>query len=236
MFTKSAHLYDLIYSAVGKDYAAEAAMVHAIIERYKCSSGNRLLDVACGSGQHLTHLAAFYEPAGLDLDENLLAAARQRCPEVPFFHADMTDFNLGLRFDVITCLFSSIGYVKILPRLNQTLRTFARHLAPGGVLLVEPWFAPDTFYPGRVSAVFVDQPELKVVRMSSTQVRGRLSTLYFYYMVGTPAGVEVFNERHDLGLFTHAEYRKAFQKAGLEVFYEETGLTGRGLYIGRLAP
>ena len=52
-------------------------------------------------------------------------------------------------------------------------------------------------------------------------------------MVGTPEGVEVFTERHEAGLFTDEEYRAAFVAAGLEVEHDETGLIGRGLYVGR---
>src|SRR5215469_11749712 len=108
--------YDAIYTTM-KDYAAEAQQVHALIQRFKSSSGTRLLDVACGTGSHLAFLRNYYTVEGLDLDELMLSIARQRNPEVRFHQADMTDFLLEDSFDVITCLFSSIGVVKTLPRL-----------------------------------------------------------------------------------------------------------------------
>ena len=55
--------------------------------------------------------------------------------------ADMTSFDLGRRFDVVTCLFSSIGYVGTAERLDQAIATMAAHLEPGGTLIVEPWLA-----------------------------------------------------------------------------------------------
>ena len=55
----------------------------------------------------------------------------------------MTTMSLGRRFDVITCLFSTIGYVKTYQNLAKTLRNFADHLRPGGLLLIEPWFTEE---------------------------------------------------------------------------------------------
>ena len=138
MFSKSAKFYDAIYASAGKDYAAETQKICALIEKHKKSRGNTLLEVACGTGMHASHLSKTYQIEGLDLDPEMLAIARQNHPDIPFHQADMVDFDLKRQFDVLTCLFSSIGYVKTTPRLNQAIQTMTRHLVTGGVLLVEP--------------------------------------------------------------------------------------------------
>jgi SAM-dependent methyltransferase len=173
-----------------------------------------------------------YQVEASDLDAEMLAVARQNYPDIPFHQGDMADFDLGKQFDAITCLFSSIGYVKTKEKLGQAIQTMTRHLHPGGVLIVEPWFSPEQWKPGRVSALFVDQPDLKISRMNISEVEDRLSFFVFHYTVGTPQGVEYFTERHELGLFTHEEYLEAFHKAGLEISHDPEGLDGRGLYIG----
>lgn len=232
MFSKSADFYDAIYAAVGKDYVREVETLHALIQEHKRSGDNRLLDVACGTGSHILHLREHYEVAGLELDPNLLNVARHRCPDVSFYQGDMADFQIDRQFDVITCLFSSIGYVKTLERLRQAVAAMKRHLRSSGLLIVEPWFAPDDMRSGYVHGVFVDQPDLKIARMSVTEIAGKVSSFDFHYLVATPNGVEHSVEHHALGLFTHEEYLSAFHACGLEAIHDAKGLDGRGLYIG----
>ncbi len=144
----------------------------------------------------------------------------------------MTDFDLGRQFDVIVCLFSSIGYVRTKAELQKAIKTMSRHLLPGGVLLVEPWFTPEQWNPGRASMTQVNKPDLKIVRMSHSGQKGKISSLEFQYLIGTSKGIEHDVEIHELGLFTHKEYMDAFKAAGLNVTHNPEGLDGRGLYIG----
>jgi ubiquinone/menaquinone biosynthesis C-methylase UbiE len=232
MFSKSAKFYNALYGSMGKDYVAEAQKIHQIIQNHKRSPGNTLLEVACGTGLHASVFQQYYQVEGLDLDDKMLAVAKQAYPDIPFHQADMAEFDLGKQFDAITCLFSSIGYVKTKVRLESAVQTMTNHLLPGGVLVVEPWFTPDQWEVGRVGALFVDKPDLKICRMSLGEVEESLSILIFHYMVGTPQGVEYFTERHELGLFIREEYLEAFRKAGLETIYDPEGVDGRGLYIG----
>lgn len=228
MFTRSARFYDAVYSF--KDYAAEAAKVDALIKR-RNPGARTLLDVACGTGKHLEHLHGRYDAEGLDLDPELLAIARERLPGIRLHEGDMATFDLGRRFDAVICLFSSIGYARTVEDLNRAVAAMAFHLEPGGVLAVEPWITPDAWQDGHVGAVFVDEPDLKIARVNLSERDGRLSRMDFHYLVASPAGIDRFEERHELGLFTGDEYVAAFSATGLEVEHDPEGLIGRGLYI-----
>jgi SAM-dependent methyltransferase len=231
VFTHSADLYDTIYGF--KDYAAEAQRVHEVIEaRRRPGAPATLLDVACGTGKHLEQLARWYGVEGLDLDPNLLAVAAGRLPGVSLHAGDMTGFDLGRTFGAVVTLFSSIGYVKTEARLRRAVARLAAHLAPGGVLVVEPWFLPGAYVTGRPHALFIDRPDLKLVRMNASAVEGQLSVLEFHYLLATADGVSHFSERHELALFSAAQYAGAFAAAGLEVEHDPQGLTGRGLFVG----
>jgi len=233
IYARSAEVYDAIYDSSGKDYAQEAEKLRTLIEKHKRSSGNALLDVACGTGRHLEHLRQWYDVEGLDLSPEMLEVARRRLSDVPLHRGDMLDFRLERRFDAVTCLFGSIAYVKTIDRLRRAVANLAEHIVPGGVLLLEPFIRPEDFRPNYLHAGFVDRPDLKVVRMNVSAREGNLFIANFHYLVGTPAGIEYFTECHELGMFTDEEYREALRSAGLEVTHDPEGLMGRGLFIGR---
>src|SRR5215211_1907761 len=232
MFSKSAQFYDEIYASIDKNYEAEAKKAHRFIQNYQQTKGKSLLDVACGTGFHASLLSQYYQVEGLDLDPEMLQVAKKKHPKIPFHQGDMTDFDLKRQFDVIVCLFSSIGYVRTKSRLQKAIKNMGQHLLPGGVLLIEPWFTPEQWHPGRASMTQVDKPDLKIVRMSHSGQKGKISTLEFQYLIGTSKGIEHAVEMHELGLFTHKEYMDAFKAAGLVTTHDAEGLDGRGLYIG----
>jgi SAM-dependent methyltransferase len=228
VFSRSARIYDAIYESV-RDYPREAAELDRLIQERR-PGARTLLDVACGTGAHLEHLSG-YEVEGLDLDPEMLAVARERLPDVAFHEGDMVAFDLGRRFDAVVCMFSSIGYVRTEKRLRSAIASMARHLEPGGVLVVEPWLSPADWLDRHIGAVFVDEPELKIARMNVSQREGNVSIIEFEYLVGTPDGIERFTETHELGLFTVEEYLGAFRAAVVEADYDPEGPMGRGLYV-----
>ena len=223
--------YDRIYAA--KDYRAEVDRLLA--QLLPVTPDSSLLDVACGTGRHLEHLQDHYNVVGLDLDEAMLLQARARNPGVMFYRGDMVEFDLGAEFDVVTCLFSSIGYVVTLDRLRQALGCFRRHVRPGGVLVLEPWLTPEAWQPQSVYTHVVDSNGVRLARISTGFSDGRVSVFSLHYLMATPEGTEYAVEHHEQGLFSDADMRAALHDAGFEnVASEAFGLTGRGLYTCRL--
>jgi SAM-dependent methyltransferase len=190
--------------------------------------------VACGTGGHIPYLREAFTIEGLDLDPQMLRIARAKHPDVSFHAGDMADFELGRQFDVVVSLFSSVGYVRTPDRLAKAVAAMARHVRPGGVLIVEPFFSPQT-WKERTEApapMVSEKPELSIARMVDWRREGNLVTMTFHYLVGTAGGVEHFTEEHRMGLLSDEEHRAAFAAAGMTVAYDEQGLMGRGLYIG----
>ena len=235
MFTESAELYDLIYSSF-KDYRAETAQIAELLRSID-PSYRTVLDVGCGTGEHARLLAGLYgfSVDGLDLNPEFLRIAQAKNPTGRFLQADMSDFHLPGRYDVILCLFSSIGYLKTLDRMERALRCFRKHLEGHGVVIVEPWFPPGEMRTGAHSDRTGEGPGVRVRRVGTTEVEGRLSRLRFEYTIETADGTRHAREVHELGLFTVDEMLAAFAAAGLSAEHQPAGPAGRGLYIGRIA-
>jgi len=228
-FLRSAELYDAIYHF--KNYQRESENLRNLISRL-VPGARTLLDVACGTGEHSKFLKQYYAVDGIDLNNSYLDAARAKNPSGKYRCADMTDFELGSRYDVVTSLFSAIGYVKTVERVEHAISSMARHIRPGGALLVEPWYPPERWKPGMLSINTGETQNGLVCRMALSHRRDKLSAISLHYLHGTPRGVRYYTEQLELGLFTTDEMEHAFELAGMRVVYEPEGLIGRGLYIG----
>jgi hypothetical protein len=108
----------------------------------------------------------------------------------------------------------------------------ARHVRPGGALLIEPWVTPERWQSGTLSVNTGQTPDGLVSRMALSRREGNRSVISLHYLYGTRQGVRYYGDQLELGLFTTEEMMQAFELAGMRVFYDLEGLIGRGLYIG----
>jgi SAM-dependent methyltransferase len=236
MFSASAELYDLIYAGF-KDYPAEAELLASAI-RAVHPHAHTVLDVACGTGEHARLLTERHGFAvdGLDLDPAFVRIAQAKLPQGTVYEADMTAFALPRRYDVIVCLFSSIGYVRTLDNVRRALTCIRAQLEPEGIALIEPWFKPGDMKTGHIAMKTAQSEELIVCRMSRTEIDGRLSRLHFEYLICRPDRIDRASEVHELGLFTVDEMLACFRDAGLDATFDPVGPYRRGLYLARPTP
>jgi ubiquinone/menaquinone biosynthesis C-methylase UbiE len=230
MFSLSAHLYDRLYSF--KDYKTESETLVELI-RSKKPDAKTILDIGCGTAEHHLYLKNEFYLDGLDINEGFIPIARSKNQDGAYYVGDMTAFSLDKKYDVILCLFSSIGYVKTIDKLESTLHCFSDHLAQGGLVILEPWLTPESWTAGKLFMLTYDADDVKICRMNCGRTEGNASVLQFSYLVGYPGqDVQYFEERHDLALFRIEEMKNAFTASGFDVVHDEAGLTGRGMYYG----
>ncbi|MEU5987395.1 class I SAM-dependent methyltransferase [Spirillospora sp. NPDC047418] len=230
-----AEIYDPVYTLRGKDYAAEAAQVTEVILARRPGTAS-LLDVACGTGAHLAHFgAAFGHVEGVDVSAPMLEVARARNPGTGLHLGDMRGFDLGRRFGAVTCLFTAIAHQESAAGLAATLRCFARHLEPGGITVIDPWWFPETFLDGYVAADVLKPDHRTIARVSHTARDGAdASLMTVHYVVADAAGARHFTETYTHRLFTRAAYEGALRAAGFAAEFIEAAPSGRGLFVGTL--
>lgn len=225
-----ARIYDAIYHF--KDYPKDADYLLAVMQEHH-PAAKSLLETACGTGRFLQILQEQYQVQGMDLSAQMLQEATKRVPKVPLYQADMVDFSLTDGFDIVCCLFRSIAFVKTVNNFFAAVQSMASHLNPGGILVIEPFFSPETFWSDTITLNEYKSEALKIAWMyTSKKVQGH-ARLDNQYLVGTPHGVDHFTEVHEMGLFSELDYKQAFSAAGLQLDHDPVGPSGVGLYIGK---
>ena len=231
LYRRFAQYYDLLHS--DKDYRREVARLVMLIRRFKLSSGRDLLDVACGTGRHLSFFKRRFRCVGVDLHPAMLRVARSKVPGVRFVRGDMRSFRLGTRFDVVTCLYSSITYVRTVPKLRSTIANFVHHLKPGGVLLIEPYFTPGSFKPGSHITTRASRG-VTITRIAISRRRGNFASRKSVTVVAAGGGdLALFRETRNAPLFTGQQMLSAMRAAGLRAHVLRIQHIGPwGLYVG----
>jgi ubiquinone/menaquinone biosynthesis C-methylase UbiE len=232
MYKELAQYYDLIYS--WKDYKKEARKIKKLIKKWKISGNTKLLDVGCGTGSHLKYLKDSFICTGIDLNDEMLKIAKSKLNEVNFIQADMINFNLEDKFDIITCLFSAIGHVKTYDNLEKTIHNFANHLKSGGIVIIEPWFTKSTYWVGPPGMTTYDTKDIKIARLNTTKLEENLSVMDMHYLIAEQdKDIKYFVERHELGLFKTEKFLEIMKKSGFNAEFLKDGLMRqRGLYLG----
>jgi SAM-dependent methyltransferase len=221
-FAEMADYYDELYIKP-EEYQKEAEKILSLVEKYNLSDGNELLDLACGTGGHIPYWQNDYQVTGLDISPEMLASSRRKFPDIKFIRGDLTDFAIKKQFDVMVCLWGSIGFVRTLERLNQALDTFAAHLKPGGILCLSPWSTQEEFKP-TIVVESVKYPDVRIARMENVKLKAPgLVEVDFHHLIGRNGKVHYHHQSIEIGLFSKQQYRKAIVGVSLELIehYQE---------------
>lgn len=140
LFATIADRYDLITKLLS--YGQDARWKRTLIARACLQPGERVLDLACGTGDIAFAAAAQGgRVVGLDLTHRMLQLASRKSAAATFLTGDMTHLPLASHaFDVVTT-----GYgLRNVPDLTAAIDEIARVLRPGGRLLSLDFNRPES--------------------------------------------------------------------------------------------
>ncbi|MGD9404632.1 MAG: class I SAM-dependent methyltransferase [Anaerolineae bacterium] len=193
-------------------------LVDLIVQVLELELGNRVLDVACGSGEHARRLAERgMEVVGVDIAPRLVAycqeqAAKQDITTAQFVQCDMRELAYDGEFDAVLLLSGSFGFYDE-PTNEDVLGRIARALRPGGRVLM------DVFDPTRM----VVRPP----RRSWSQYSGGfgLRTTWWepesctyvseFMFIDTDGTLNTYAEQERIRVYTLPEWRALLAGAGL---------------------
>ncbi|WP_455392232.1 class I SAM-dependent DNA methyltransferase [[Eubacterium] cellulosolvens] len=213
MYKKLARYYDKIYAE--KDYAGEAKFIEWVVKKHKQSKGNKLLDVACGTGNHIQYLMDHFTITGLDLNPGMLKLATEKLPDVKFVTGDMKKLAMKEHFDVIICMFASIAYNLTYADLEHTLKLFYNHLQAGGVVIFDLHIHEDYFLGDQVWVNTVVEKDLSLARIATSPKKKAILDLEHIFLVKDKGKFDFDIDKHQLGLFNAEKIQKLMKKLGL---------------------
>lgn len=142
----------------GKESVRYTDLVSNVINTYSLSV-NSLLDIACGTGILATELKNMnFEVSGIDISEDMINVAKETTIEIDFKVADMKNFNLNKKFDIITCAFDSINYITNNIDMKKTMKNIFNHLVDSGLFIFDintPSLYEDRHF-GTIDRIFDD--------------------------------------------------------------------------------
>jgi SAM-dependent methyltransferase len=163
-FERSADFYDDLYE--GKDYAAEADYVDALIQQH-LPGAQSLLDLGCGTGRHAMKLTEKgYTVVGVDRSPEMIVKARahreQLLPHIQerltFEQHDIRDLRLRRRFNAVVALFHVVSYQISNDDLIAAFTTAKTHMQTNGLFIFDCWYGP---------GVLTDPPAVRIKRLCS---------------------------------------------------------------------
>ncbi len=200
-------------------------------------TGGPILELGAGTGRTLVPLArAGFALVGLDNSEAMLVRARSQLAaaglqeRAALVLGEMTDFDLGRRFPLVTIPFNTWMHLPNSQAQSAALRCIARHLTPGGRLLIAlpaPATITDFEHDGAlVLERTFDDPETGelVLQFSSTQldeVEQTLSITWIYDRIGADETVK--------RVLAPMKLRYLFRQEA-ELLLKESGLSPRAVW------
>lgn len=125
--------YDALTASI--DYEARLDVVEALA-RTCAASGQRVLDIACGTGRSfLGMLDRGYVVAACDNSAEMVRRAASKAPQVPVVMADMRALPQLGRYDLVTCVGGAFNCLLHHDEVRAALRGIVRSLEPDGLAI-----------------------------------------------------------------------------------------------------
>jgi len=216
LYSELVKYYDRIYW--WKDYNQEVDFLTKVLKRYEVR-GKRILEVACGTGNHTKILAAKgYEITGVDISDEMLSIARRKVrSHARFLRGDMRDLDAVVdgRYEAAICLFSAISYNLTRSDLKRTIQGLYDHLKERGVVIFDTHFTKRSFEDGHRGEDIFDEAGVFGARLGISKREGDAGLISFSYLIKDQAKTIVLrNDVHRFGLFDLEDFLGTMREVG----------------------
>ncbi|MFO7772450.1 MAG: class I SAM-dependent methyltransferase [Dehalococcoidia bacterium] len=219
--TKRLAYYELAWTepilAPPDEYTEETELLINAINEHSANQVRTLLHLGCGSGGNDYTFKRHYRVTGVDISPKMLEIARDLNLEAVYHHGDMRKIELGELFDAVVVP-ESIDYMRTENELYNAMITAQKHLKPGGVFLVvaniAEQFSQNNFvYTGC-------REDIEITLFENNYIPAYPGTTYeatLVYLIRREGKLEIYSDRHILGLFKLQTWLDLLKKAGFDI-------------------
>ncbi len=203
------------------DYTDEAEFVTRVVDEVVEGDARTLLELGSGGGNNASHLKARFECTLTDLSPEMLALSETLNPECEHIQGDMRTLRLGRTFDVVF-IHDAVSYLTSEDDLRSAIETAAIHVRPGGVVILTPDATTEIFKPGTDHGGHDgdDGRSLRYLEWTHPLDSPNASTYDVDYVIAVRSEGEplrIVHDRHTLGVFPEATWKRLLADAGLEL-------------------
>ncbi|HOP29816.1 MAG TPA: class I SAM-dependent methyltransferase [Spirochaetota bacterium] len=198
--------------------------IHLIGTHLKKYSEPSVLDLGCGTGEHLNAVKQFgvKKCVGVDNSPEMLEVARERFPEgIKFLNMNFRSFDFYQEFDLIMSLFGSIAYITNERDVDTFFWNTWRALKPGGTGIFEIWnsvpvkkirskplshVSKTTYH----DAIIERERGFELIDEAKS-----ISEVTYRYRVYSRKGSLTYNDTHTMRAFTLDEVKKFISDNGM---------------------
>ncbi|BCM90103.1 dTDP-3-amino-3,4,6-trideoxy-alpha-D-glucopyranose [Abditibacteriota bacterium] len=221
-FSALAPHYDELMDVVAYDAWADYVFLLFQIVQH---DAQKCLDCACGTGNLSFELAkSKLEVVGVDIAPKMIEVAQHKvenselASHLRFYEADLTDFDLGEKFDCATCLYDSLNYILDPEKLKMAFANIARHVEVGGVFVFDmntPYALTQDLF---TQASRDPRKRLHYNWQANYDPRTRITSVEMEFSRQVSTGVtEQFHEVHRERAYGANEVRALLETSGWEV-------------------
>lgn len=222
---KYAAMYDGMYQT--KDYEKECSRVEALLRKYSKSSVKKILDLGCGTGNHLIPLAKRgHEMTGVDRSAFMLSQAKEKArvlglnKKVKLVKADIRHLKLGKRFDAALMMFAVLGYHLENKDVMASLKAVRRHLKKGSYFIFDFWYGPAVISAGpsrKAKWITVNNKRIHRVATGTLDTYRNLCRVDISLSSGGKQKTHITKETHFMRYFFSRELELFLEQAGFSI-------------------
>lgn len=212
-----------------RSFLDEVALIRHLGQHY---TKPQLLDLGCGTGEHLAELSRYgYNSTGVDISAEMIRIAEERFAgsQVHFLRSNILDIDYYEHFDMVISLFGSLNYLTKDEEMDRALWNTWRAMKPGGSGLFEIWNSVPVEMIGKKDLSRVSSTRYRELlinrergfKLLSSPGTSTIAEVSFHYSVLGNSGVKKYDDRHIM---------RTWKKDELLSFFSDNGLTIQNIF------